>query len=383
MCLLLYCCLLPLTLARTAGAILFLRLSNRLMRSYLDPALDPLTRLKFAFYCVFVTEAWYADLKRRAAEDKEISKELAKDAKEAKLQEYREKYNCSVQDARILLTEEKKKAATAAKAVKEARKRMTSEEKKRAKKVAKLTGQTGPAPTPRRPTVGQQFITSTAAAGISFNAWFLLSYLHLLIHNPLLRSKLPFNTRLFTEQPAERMFRAVRAVMGGENFTLAEFFRRCDRSTALMMLRVIHEQDLAFPSHDSSWKWDEKQATDKLSQQLPDGITMADAVAAIKAAKASCIADMRTVGVDVSKFTEVFHFDLGALDDLEKDNADVADIVEHEIQVTIGADEVAEIAKVRALARLLAVTLTLHSSRVLGRPMYNWLTLTRCLQWES
>src|SRR6185312_1654427 len=48
------------------GAILFLRLGNRLLRSYLDPKLSVHHRIEFAFYALFVTEAWYTDLKERS-----------------------------------------------------------------------------------------------------------------------------------------------------------------------------------------------------------------------------------------------------------------------------------------------------------------------------
>src|SRR5687768_16082484 len=74
---------------------------------------------------------------------------------------------------------------------------------------------TGPAPPlassspTKRPTVAQQFITRTAAAGISINARFLLGFVHILIKYPALRDRILFNTRLLTEQAAERLFRAV------------------------------------------------------------------------------------------------------------------------------------------------------------------------------
>lgn len=170
----------------------------------------------------------------------------------------------------------------------------------------------------KRPTVAQQFITRTAAAGISINAWFLLGFVHTLIKHPALRNRIPFNTRLLSEQAAERLFRAVRAVLGGENFTLSDFFRRCDRVVAYSILRVLHE-DFIFPEHSSSWKWDETQKSDMHTGPLSAAITEEAVITAIMDAKLQCISDMLAVGVDVNKFKAIYHLDDGTLNELDED----------------------------------------------------------------
>jgi hypothetical protein len=172
-------------------------------------------------------------------------------------------------------------------------------------------------------TLAQKFITRPAAAGIAINAWFLLGHVHFLVNNPELG--IPFNPRLLTEQAAEKVFRAARAVLGGENFTLAEFFRRCDRLTALAILRVLHESDFAFPEHDTKWKWDERRSSDDNAGPLAPEFSMTDARSAIMSAKLLCINDMARLGVDVHRFTKIYHLDDGTLDSLEPDEADKAD----------------------------------------------------------
>lgn len=123
---------------------------------------------------------------------------------------------------------------------------------------------------------------------------------------------------MLTEQAAERLFRAVRAVLGGENFTLSDFFRRCDRVVAYSILRVLHE-DFVFPEHASSWKWDEAQRSDLHAGPLPATITPNAVISAIMDAKLQCISDTLAVGVDVNKFKSIYHLDDGTLDELDED----------------------------------------------------------------
>lgn len=180
------------------------------------------------------------------------------------------------------------------------------------------------APTPVRtqkpPTLAKRFITRSAAAGIAINAWYLLGLMHTLVKNPALRERLPFNPRMFTEQAAEHLFRSVRAVLGGENFTLGDFLRRCDRVLAYAMLRVLHNGDFKFPEHAWSWKWDETQKSDLCAAPLPSSITESSLTCAVMEAKWACICDMLTVDIDVAKLTDVHNFDTGVLDELEEDD---------------------------------------------------------------
>lgn len=166
-----------------------------------------------------------------------------------------------------------------------------------------------------------KFVTRTAAIGASLNAWFLLAFIHFLAQHDDLRKEIPFITRLLTEQAAEKVFRAVRAVLGGENFTLAEFFRRCDRIAALSILRALHEGiDFDFPECKSAFRWDEALASDKAAHPLPDSASTS-LTAAIKAAKLAVIADMLALGVDVYKLgSSHHHFDAnGAEEELDDD----------------------------------------------------------------
>jgi len=167
-----------------------------------------------------------------------------------------------------------------------------------------------------------QFITRTAAIGIALNAWFLLGLVHMLAQHPDLRNTIPFITRLLTEQGAEKVFRAMRAVLGGENFTLSDFFRRYDRVMALSILRAVHEGiNLRFPDHECSFRWDETQPADTTAGALPACITMAEVIAAIARAKASLLADAFKVGIDVAKLPRIYHLDLDVnVDDLDADD---------------------------------------------------------------
>jgi len=166
-----------------------------------------------------------------------------------------------------------------------------------------------------------QFITRTTAAGIAINAWFLLGFVETLLRHPELRREVPFVTRLISEQKAEKVFRAARMVLGGENFTLAEFLHRCDRLMALSMLRVLREADLVFPEHDSTFKWDETQRADHDAALLADNITIDSVRAAVMDARLACVSDMLALGVDVNKFIAVFHLDDGTLNELDTDDA--------------------------------------------------------------
>ena len=144
--------------------------------------------------------------------------------------------------------------------------------------------------------------------------------MHTLVKNPALRERLPFNPRMFTEQAAEHLFRAVRAVLGGENFTSSDFLRRCDRVLAYAMLRVLRDGDFIFPEHASSFKWDETQKSDLHAAPLAASVSESDLISAITEAKLECIVDMLALNVDVNKFTDVHNFDTGVLDELEEDD---------------------------------------------------------------
>lgn len=56
------------------GTVFFLRLGNRLLRSYLDPQLTPLERVTSAFYAMFTTEVWYSDVKAKDQAAKEAAR---------------------------------------------------------------------------------------------------------------------------------------------------------------------------------------------------------------------------------------------------------------------------------------------------------------------
>ncbi len=98
------------------GSLLYLRVGNRLMRSYLDPDLDPLKRIEFAFYAMFVTEAWYADLKERDEAAKDDDEELAADIRHEVVAMICAEKNCTEKGALKVLQEEKKEQAEKKKA---------------------------------------------------------------------------------------------------------------------------------------------------------------------------------------------------------------------------------------------------------------------------
>lgn len=314
------------------------------MRSYLDPDLSPRQRVEYAFYALYVTEAWYTDLKERSGPAK-AQKEAERKAKEARrraedqqrlkeiIDERKERDHVTInkKTARLLLSEEKK-----------AKKELEKKRKLEARAAAQVRARAAPAathipassaaPPPAAPaslpTVAQQFITRPAATGIAINAWFLLGHLHFLVTSRELN--IPFNTRLLTEQAAEKVFRAARAVLGGENFTLPEFFRRCDRFMALAVLRQLHRHDFVFHEHDSSWKWDERHRSDHHAGPLPDSFMMEEVLCGITDAKLACVADMLQLNVDVNKFKAVYSLDEGTLKELDKDEADAGDVADEE-----------------------------------------------------
>jgi hypothetical protein len=283
---------------------------------------------------MFVTEAWFTDLKEKDDVVKKTSKETDKEL----VAEVAACSGTTKAEARELL-------ALLRRADRDEQKKRKMEENVPRTKKAKSAMQTAatsalapPARPPAAPstpatplvhqhhgTLAQKFITRPAAAGIAINAWFLLGHVHFLVNNPELG--IPFNPRLLTEQAAEKVFRATRAVLGGENFTLAEFFRRCDRLTALAILRVLHESDFAFPEHDTKWKWDERRKSDDKAGPLAAEFSMTDARSAIMSAKLLCINDMARLGVDVHRFTKIYHLDDGTLDSLDPDEADKGDEV--------------------------------------------------------
>jgi hypothetical protein len=335
------------------------------MRSYLDPDLNPRQRVEYAFYALFATEAWYTDLKERS-EPAKVQKEAERKAKEAQRRakdaqrveeivnekKLTDQITISKQLARKWLSEEKK-------AKKDEEKKRKQEAQARGKKRTNLVASMAPdsaTPPPAAPappaTVAQQFLTRPAATGIAINAWFLLGHLHLLVTNRHLN--IPFNPRLLTEQAAEKVFRAARAVLGGENFTLSDFFHRCDRLLALAVLRQLRRLNFAFPEHDSSWKWDERHKSDELAGALPDSFTMDEALCGITDAKLACVVDMLQLNVDVNKFKAVYALDEGTLKELEKDEPGEPD----EQVVAPPAGEAEAIVVVRTFATRRTLTLS-------------------------
>lgn len=91
------------------GTVFFLRLGNRLLRSYLDPKLDSLQRITFVFYVMFATEAWFTDLKEK---DSMVKKSMKLAEKELVARMSSEK-NCSKKAVRQELAKEKKEIKAA------------------------------------------------------------------------------------------------------------------------------------------------------------------------------------------------------------------------------------------------------------------------------
>ena len=332
----------------------------------MDPELDPLRRIEYAFYAMFVAEAWYTHLKEVDMDAKEamriaIGIEKARICSEEGISA--KAYNEMIKEERKKKKEEEKKKKEARKAEEKKRKAEEKDKKKKEKKAkareakrtknatasalsissiapsapirsapptlsapSVLPSSASSAPSGKRSTVAQQFITRTGAAGIAFNAWFLLSYVCTLISNDKLRKAVPFTTRVLTEQEAEKIFRAIRGVLGGENFTLTDFMRRCDHFTAHSILRALHEGvDFFYAAHDKAFRWDEILKCDKDAQPLPDDVTLSRVIVAIRDAKLACIADMLAINIDINSFKSVRHLDVdGHLEELEKDDDDLA-----------------------------------------------------------
>lgn len=188
-----------------------------------------------------------------------------------------------------------------------------------------------------------------------FNAWFLLAFTTVLIRDPELRESIPYTTRLLTEQAAEKIFRGARATLGGENFTVAEFFRRCDRVMAHSALRAIHEgEHFIYPDHDSAFRWDDILRFDSHAKPLSAHVTTDTLCVAMLDAKLACVADLLQVGVDVSKLGPIC--DLGGgqqVDELDKEETEeVADAPAlAEVAAPSALHTIAEPAEVRVLTQ--------------------------------
>jgi len=136
-------------------------------------------------------------------------------------------------------------------------------------------------------------------------------------------------------------------VLGGENFTLESFFHRCDRLTALAVLRVLRRSEFTFPQHDSSWKWDERCKGDQADAPLPDSFDMSTISLGMLDGQLAAAADMLWLGVDVHKFKAVYAFDEGALKELDSEEVD-----EGERVVPPPPKEAVQLVSVRAAQQL-------------------------------
>ena len=318
------------------GELFFFRLCNRLLCSYLEPGLAPLERLKLAFAAMFMSEGWFTHLKEADKKRKDAER-IAKDEEKARVcsergitkaqytQEQREKRKHEKEVKKA----EKQKQKREAQEQKEALKAAKKKQKKNASSTLmslpslELSPPPPPAATKPPPTVAAQFITRTAAAGISFNAWFLLGFMCTLITNDELRRSTPFAPRQLNEQEAEKIFRSVRAVLGGENFTLADFLRRCNDFTAHAIIKARHSGvDFVYPQMDKAWRWDEKQVTDRAVSFLPATLTLEDLCLAIESAQKMCVKELSDLGIDVAAFDAVLHLDCSGSDLAELDELD-------------------------------------------------------------
>ena len=81
------------------------------MRSYLDPGLPPLQRLHFAFYTMFVIQAWFADVKARDT----AAKTAEKQQRDAEIARVCTEKNCTKKEARAELAKAKKERKAAEK----------------------------------------------------------------------------------------------------------------------------------------------------------------------------------------------------------------------------------------------------------------------------
>lgn len=330
------------------------------MRSYLDPELAPLQRVEEAYAALFMLEGWFTHLKdkdalQKAAERLAKQEEMNRTCSERNItktqynKEQREERQKQKQEAKVAKEQEKRK-----KQEEKAKKRETKVKQKRDAKKAKCQNALSSAPTaapaesftgvyllllppananeapssndhalpslaataapvvtlaaPVRHTVASQFTTRTAAAGVAFNAHFLVGLVYTLATNVDLRHNVPFAPRQLTEQEAEKIFRAARAVLGGENFTLADFLRRCNHLMAHGILKAQHSGvDFVYPACEKAWRWDETLASDRTTAPLPDAVTVALLLEALRRAQMRAECELRKVGVDVQSFTDIRH----------------------------------------------------------------------------
>ena len=160
----------------------------------------------------------------------------------------------------------------------------------------------------------------------------------------------PYLPRLLTEQAAEKIFRAARATLGGENFTIADFFHRCDRVMAHNTLRATHEgAHFCYPPSESAFRWDEILRFDSAAEPLPSSVTTESLSVAILDAKLACIADLLAVGVDVHTLGPIHDFTSSVmLDELDGDDSNpgpmeapaVRDVVDLPLAVSIAENVV-------------------------------------------
>lgn len=314
-----------LSLLLLTGELFFFRLCNRVLRSYLDPELAPLQRIELAFAAMFMTEGWFTHLKETDEKQKK-AEQISKSEEKARVRaeqgilakEYDRQQREARKQQRAEAKAEQEKKKREAKKLKEAAKKQKKSEANNRMTTTVAPPLPSPLPpassaathAPKRPTVASQFTTRTAATGISFNAWFLFGFVYTLITNDDLRRNVPFAPRQLTEQEAEKVFRAARAILGGENFTLTDFMRRCNHLVAHGILKARHNGvDFVYPEPASAWKWDERMASDSAAR-LPDTITIEELLAAVKSARAIAIEELRQVGIDVDTFVSVRHLDV-------------------------------------------------------------------------
>ena len=103
------------------------------MRSYLDPHLEPLQRLSFAFYAMFATQAWFADVKAKDSAAKLASKQQCDEVVNRICTEKK----CSKKEARAELAKEKKEKKAAEKLARETKK-LANKLARKEKKAKKL-----------------------------------------------------------------------------------------------------------------------------------------------------------------------------------------------------------------------------------------------------
>lgn len=329
-----FCCCFALTTFLLIGELFFFRLCNRLLCSYLEPGLTPLERLKLAFAAMFMSEGWFTHLKEVDKKRKDVER-IAKDEEKARVcsergitkaqytQEQREKRKHEKEVKKAETQKQKREAQEHKEALKAAKKKQKKNASSTLMSLPSLGLLPPPAATKPPPTVAAQFITRTAAAGISFNAWFLLGFMCTLITNDELRRSTPFAPRQLNEQEAEKIFRSVRAVLGGENFTLADFLRRCNDFTAHAIIKARHSGvDFVYPHADKAWRWDEKLASDRAVSFLSATLTLEDMCQAIESAQKMCVKELSDLGIDVAAFNDILHLDCSGSDLAELDELD-------------------------------------------------------------